>query len=128
MKKPAEERAHLISISRLRRERGVEVSVMSFRGAVRETTEDDFRRRLEEAGERSPYLMVVLSDLEYVSPVGLEHLLTQARVQKRRGGWLRIVSPSPEIAMILEVSGAAAELRAAATERDALRDLPSRAA
>ncbi len=120
--------AHLISISRIHSVSGTEVSIQRFRGAVREGTVDDFRSRLAEAGERSPYLVVDLSELDYVDASGLGHLLDQAAFQGRRGGWLRLVAPSPAVAMILRLSGVAETLPPAADEAEALRDLGSRAA
>ena len=83
-----EESTHLISISRLLRRGGVEVSVQGFRGSVREATGEDFQARLAEAGERAPYLVVNLAGLDYISSAGLGLLLEQASIQKRPvRGW-----------------------------------------
>ena len=128
MKPKTDDTAHLISISRLVRRSGVEVSVQGFRGSVRAATAEDFQLRLAEAGDRSPYLIVNLSGLDYISSTGLGHLLERAKIQERAGGWLRLVNPSPSVAMILEVSEVDAVLPPLADEEDALRDLPIRAA
>jgi anti-anti-sigma factor len=123
-----EENAHLISISRLIKRGGIEVSVQGFRGSVRATTAEDFQLRLAEAGERSPYLVVNLADIDYIGSVGLGALVVQARVQERAGGWLRLIQASPAVAMILEISEVARVLPHFSGEEDALRDLPFRAA
>ena len=128
MKKQPDSRAHLISISRLSVRNGIEVSVQRFRGAVRQATIHDFESRLREGGERSPYYIVDLSELEYIEAAGLGRLLEQSVAQERRGGWLRVVAPSSTVAMIFKLSGVSDSLLVAATEDDALRDLPERAA
>ena len=69
-----------------------------------------------------------LSELEYIEAAGLGRLLEQSVAQERRGGWLRVVAPSPTVAMIFKLSGVSDSLLVAATEDDALRDLPERAA
>jgi len=119
---------HLISISRLARVGGVEVSVQRFRGEVREPTLEDFRNRLAEAGDRAPYLIVDLSETEYLSSSGLGLILEQARSQEARGGWLRLVSPSPAVSMILRLSGVSESVPFWTDEAEALRDLSPRAA
>jgi anti-anti-sigma factor len=119
---------HLISISRLTCVGKVEVSVQRFRGTVREPTLEDFRNRLAEAGERAPYLIVDLSETEYLSSSGLGLILEQARIQETRGGWLRLVSPSPAVSMILRLSGVSETLPFWTDEAEALRDLAPRAA
>jgi anti-anti-sigma factor len=125
---PGEPEAHLISISRIRRAGDAEVSVLRLRGAVRTTTAEELEQRLSEAGERSPYLVVDLSELDYVTSTGLGHLLTQAAFQERRHGWLRVVSPSSAVAMIFELSGVGESLQIFGSEERALDDLVSRAA
>jgi anti-anti-sigma factor len=125
---PAEPEAHLISISRIRRAGAAEVSVLRLRGAVRTATALELEQRLAEAGERSPYLVVDLSELDYVTSTGLGHLLAQAGFQERRRGWLRIVSPSAAVAMIFELSGVGETLRIYESEDRALADLVPRAA
>jgi anti-anti-sigma factor len=99
-----------------------------FRGAVRETTIHDFESRLREGGERSPYYVVDLSELEYIDAAGLGRLLDQSVAQQLRGGWLRVVAASPAVAMIFHLSGVSDSLTMAATEDEALKDLPERAA
>jgi anti-anti-sigma factor len=120
--------AHLISISRIRKIEDVEVSVLRLRGAVREETEADFRERIVEAGRRSPYLILDLRELDYVSAAGLGTLLDQARTQARRGGWFRLLSPSPSVAMILRLAGITETLPVWDDEDKALSDLSTRAA
>jgi anti-anti-sigma factor len=120
--------AHLISISRLREVQGIEVSVLRLRGTVREDTEADFRARMLEAGRRSAHCILDLSELDYLSAAGLAVLLEQSRIQERRGGWLRLVAPSPAVAMILKLSGVIATLPLWEDEEKALLDLSSRAA
>ncbi len=124
----SEDQAHLISISRLVRRHGLTVSVQGFRGSVRTSTVEDFRLRLSQAGDRSPYLIVNLSGLDYIGSTGLGALVAQAKIQERAGGWLRMVQASPSVAMILEVSGISRVLPLLTGEEDALRDLPVRAA
>lgn len=128
MNKPHDSQVHLISISRLAVRNGIEVSVQCFRGAVRNATLHDFESRLREGGERSPYYVVDLSELDYIEAPGLAKLLEQSATQGRRGGWLRLVAPSPTVAMILKLSGVSDSLLVAPTEDDALRDLPGKAA
>lgn len=124
----AAKKAHLISISRIQNHHGTEVSQVRFRGAVRGSTIEDFRGRLQDAGGRSPYLMVDLSELDYVSSTGLSLLLLQAQTQEKRGGWLRILAPSPAVSMILELSGVAETLPPAGSEEEVLESLTPRAA
>jgi anti-anti-sigma factor len=119
---------HLISMSRIRVHSGTEVSCLRFRGSVRKPSEEMFARRLADAGSRAPYLVVDLSEMEYLCSSGLGILLEQAVLQERQGGWLRLVSPSPTVSMILRLSGAASSLAWFAQETEALDDLPSRAA
>jgi len=121
---PGEPEAHLISISRIRRVGEAEVSVLRLRGAVRTSTADELERRLGEAGERSPYLLVDLSELEYLSSKGLGMLLDQAGLQERGKGWLRLLTPSPAVAMILGLAGTAPALASFPGEDEALADLP----
>jgi anti-anti-sigma factor len=120
--------AHLISISRLQHHEGIEISLLRLRGVVRAPTTEEFRARLSEAGTRSPYLVVDLSELGYITSTGLSFLLTQAEVQRRRQGWLRVVSPSPTVSMIFELSGVAKSLPPLASPEEALREFRSRAA
>lgn len=115
--------AHLISISRMSRAEGTEISMLRLRGAVRKLTNPDFRSRLDEAGRRSRFMVVDLSELEYINSTGLGMLLNQARVQERRDGWLRLVAPEGGVSMILRVAGVAGELRLFGDEAEALRDL-----
>lgn len=120
--------SHLISISRIRAHRGSEISMLALRGTVRPLTSDDFRARLGEAGRRSPYLVVDLSELEYINSAGLGMLLHQARIQEGRRGWLRLVAPTNGVAMILRLSGVADQLPLFTDEEDALGDVSGRAA
>jgi anti-anti-sigma factor len=119
---------HLISMSRLRSHSGRQVSCVRFRGCVRKLTEDAFRRRLDEAGRRAPHLLVDLSEVEYLCSSGLGILIEQSAVQERQGGWLRLISPSKTVSMILGLSGAASSLAWFAAENEALDDLRGRAA
>ena len=116
--------AHLISISRIQSREGTDVSFVRFRGAVRGPTIEDFRARLADAGSRSCFLVVDLSELDYVSSTGLSLLLMQAETQERRGGWLRIMTPSAAVSMILELSGVAKTLPPARSEEEALESIP----
>ena len=118
---------HLISIARIRSENDQEISEVGFRGSVRKTTVQDFRDYLEQAGARSPFLMVKLGDLDYLCSSGLGVLLEQSRRQEQRRGWLRIVSPSTTVTMILSLSGVSEILRSVDSEEEALRDLPKAA-
>ncbi len=126
--KPRDVDAHLISISRLRVVGATEVSVQRFRGAVRPATLDDFRKRLAESGARSPYLVVDLSELGSIDSAGLECLMNQAAIQERGGGWLRLASPSPAVAVILGLSGVNETLIPWTDESEAVRDLAPKAA
>jgi len=119
---------HLISMSRVRMHQGHEVACIRFRGSVRKLTEESFRERLEEAGRRATHLLVDLSELEYLCSSGLGVLLEQSAIQERHGGWLRLVSPSRTVSMILRLSGAAQSLAWFTTEDDALDDLRGQAA
>jgi len=125
--KQPENTVHLISISRIRAKKGCEISEITLRGVVRETTEESFRSYLAQAGERSPLLLVNFAELDYINSTGLGILLEQSRSQEQRGGWLRIVSPSQTAAMILNLSGVADVLRVSETVDTVLEDL-SRAA
>jgi len=120
--------SHLISICRLRLHHGYEVSCVRFRGSVRKLTEDSFRERLDESGRRAPHLLVDLSEVEYLCSSGLGILLEQSAVQERHGGWLRLISPSHTVSMILGLSGAAGSLTWFTAEDEALDDLPGQAA
>lgn len=120
--------SHLISISRLQHVDGVDVSHLRLRGVVRAPTTEEFRSRLSEAGIRSPYLVVDLSELGYITSTGLSLLLMQAETQRRRDGWLRVVSPSAAVAMILDLSGVAETLAPMADAEEAVSDLRVRAA
>jgi anti-sigma B factor antagonist len=115
--------SHLISISRISRAEGTEVSILRLRGAVRGPTSSDFRSRLDDAGRLSPLMVVDLSELEYINSTGMGMLLDQARIQKRRDGWLRLVAPQGGVSMILRVAGVDEELRLFGDEAEALRDL-----
>src|SRR6185503_20751922 len=119
---------HLISMSRLRLYRGREVSCVRFRGSVRKLTEESFRERLVESGRRAPHLLVDLSEVEYLCSSGLGILLEQSAVQERHGGWLRLISPSRTVSMILRLSGAAGSLTWFPAEDEALDDLRGQAA
>jgi anti-anti-sigma factor len=119
---------HLISMSRLRLYRGREVSCVRFRGSVRKLTEESFRERLVESGRRAPHLLVDLSEVEYLCSSGLGILLEQSAVQERHGGWLRLISPSRTVSMILRLSGTAASLAWFSAEDEALDDLRGLAA
>lgn len=127
MKRP-DPPSHLISISRIQNAAGREISVLRLRGAVRDTTAVDFRARLTEAGARSPHLVVDLSELEYLNSAGIGMLLGQVRNQERRGGWLRVVSPSSAVSMILKLAGLGESLPVHADLDEAVRDLRPRAA
>jgi anti-anti-sigma factor len=120
--------AHLISISRLQHVDGVDVSHLRLRGVVRAPTTEEFRSRLSEAGTRSPYLVVDLSELGYITSTGLSLLLMQAEAQRRRKGWLRVVSPSSAVAMILDLSGVGETLAPMGSAEEAVSDLRMRAA
>ena len=126
--KQLESDAHLISISRIQKRAEGEISMLRLRGSVRGSTSTDFRGHLDEAGLRSPYLVVDLSELEYINSTGLGMLLRQSEIQERRKGWMRVVAPSPAVAMILRLTGVAEKLSLHSDEEGALRDLPARAA
>lgn len=115
--------SHLISIFRISRAEGTEISILRLRGAVRGLTSSDFRSRLDDAGRLSPFMVVDLSELEYINSTGMGMLLDQARIQKRRDGWLRLVAPQGGVSMILRVAGVDGELRLFGDEAEALRDL-----
>ena len=117
----------LVSITRVLTENGSEVAEVGFRGSVRGAEVDGFRDALEAAGDRSAYLLVNLEDLEYLCSTGLGTLLAQSRRQEKRGGWLRILSPSPTVRMILGLSGVSDILVSSESARAALRDLPDAA-
>jgi anti-anti-sigma regulatory factor len=85
--------AHLISISRIQIEKGIEISLLRLRGCIATATLEDLSARLAEAGGRSAYLVVDLGELDSVGEEGVEPLLSQARIQEGRGGWLRVVAP-----------------------------------
>ena len=119
---------HLISMSRVRMHNGHEVACVRFRGSVRKLTEDSFRQRLDESGRRAPHLLVDLSELEYLCSSGLGVLLEQSAIQERHGGWLRLVSPSRTVSMILGLSGATQSLAWFTAEDEALDDLRGKAA
>jgi anti-anti-sigma factor len=123
-----ETQAHLISISRIHVGHSEDTSILRLRGAVRVSTVEDFEARLAEAGHRSPRLVVNLSELEYLSSTGLGVLLVQARLQEQRGGWLRLVSPSPAVGMILRLTGVAETLPVLAGEAEAFDDPTPRVA
>lgn len=120
--------SHLISISRLQHVDGVDVSHLRLRGVVRAPTTEEFRSRLTEAGARSPYLVVDLSELGYITSTGLSLLLMQAETQHRRQGWLRVVAPSAAVAMILDLSGVGESLAPLGSAEEAVSDLRVRAA
>ena len=120
--------SHLISLSRIRLHHGRDVAVIRFRGSVRKLTEDSFRQRLDESGRRAAHLLVDLSEVEYLCSSGLGILLEQSAIQERHEGWLRLVSPSETVSMILRLSGAAASLAWFSTEDEALDDLRGKAA
>jgi len=115
---------HLVSITHIRDEAGGEVVEVAFRGSVRSHTVDIFRDSLERAGENAPYLLVNLAELEYLSSTGLGVMLQQSRRQEKRNGWMRIVSPSATVTMILGLSGVSDILASAGSPEEALRDLP----
>jgi anti-anti-sigma factor len=81
------------------------VSVLRLRGGVGRCTQDAFRERLAAAAERSPRVVLDLSELETLDAPGLGILLERARLQSGRGGWLRIVSPSSAVRLSLEGLG-----------------------
>ncbi len=120
--------AHLISIARLHVENGTEVSILRLRGAVAGCTQAEFRERLGAAAERSPYVVVNLHELEYLSAEGVGILLEQSNLQDRRGGWLRLVDPSRTVSDILMLSGAGGALAPLPSEDDAVREMAARAA
>ena len=117
----------LVSITRMLEESGREIAEVGFRGSVRGAEVDGFRDALEAAGDRASYLLVNLEDLEYLCSTGLGTLLAQSRRQEKRGGWLRIVAPSPTVRMILGLSGVSDILVSSDSARAALRDLPEAA-
>ena len=112
--------AHLITISKLARHDDREISEIAFRGAVRMRTAEAFRDGLEQAGQRSAYLAVDLSELDYLSSAGLSALVSQAQVQEQHGGWLRVVAPSSTVHMILSLAGLLERLPVASSIEDAL--------
>lgn len=119
---------HLISISRVFKRADVDVSEIRFRGAVRAKTVESFRTFLDQAGARSRYLVVDLSELEYIGSGGIGALLAQAAAQERNQGWLRLIAPSTSVTMILSLAGVLEKLPALDSVDNALKDLPARAA
>jgi len=125
--------AHLISISRIQIERGTEISMLRLRGCIASATLEDLSARLSEAGGRSPYLVVDLAELDRVEEEGLDVILTQARTQEKRGGWLRLVAPADHPAGALRDAlstrtDVPPRLRVVEGPGAALDDLPGRAA
>lgn len=102
--------------------------MLRLRGAIRTATSSDFRSRLDEAGRRSPFMVLDLSELDYINSTGLGILLHQARVQELRRGWLRLVAPKGGVSMILNLAGVDRELALFGDEAGALRDLSMKAA
>ena len=86
------EQAHLISISRLFKHRETHVSFLTLRGAGRPTTAHDFRSLLCDAGDRSPYLLLDLSELDYLSSSGLGLLLERGETMDEAIGALEVVA------------------------------------
>ena len=84
---------HLISISRIHVHRGAEISLLRLRGTVASATQTDFEARVAEAGERSPSLLIDLSELRALSGEGVSALTERARLQAPRGGWLKLIAP-----------------------------------
>jgi anti-anti-sigma regulatory factor len=125
--------AHLISISRIQIEKGIEISMLRLRGCIAPTTLEDLSARLAEAGGRSAYLVVDLGELDGVGEEGIEPLLSQARMQERRGGWLRVVAPQARPAGSLREALAKRPnlppgMEVVEAPAAALADLPGRAA
>ena len=116
-----------MSITRMLRESDQDIAEVGFRGSVRGAEVDGFRDALEAAGDRAPFLLVNLAELDYLCSTGLGTLLAQSRRQEKRGGWLRIHSPSPTVRMILGLSGVSDILVSSDSARAALRGLPEAA-
>lgn len=114
---------HFVSMTRMATFHDVSVCCTAFRGVVRDTTVYRFREYLEQGGRRSPYLLVDLSGVTYLSSTGLGLLVDQARYQERLNGWLRVVNPSNPVKMILDISGLAGVLSPVPTIEDGVKDL-----
>lgn len=56
------------------------------------------------AGE-NPRVLVDLSDLEFLSSIGIRLLILNAKSVSSRGGRMVLLGPSPEVRSILEVTG-----------------------
>jgi anti-anti-sigma factor len=118
----------LVAIQKLRPRAGLEVSELALRGAVRATNLTSLGDHLAAAGDRSPWLLLDLSQLDYLCSEGLGVLLRRAHAQEQQGGWLRIVDPSPTVTMILGLSGVSDIVATVADAEEALRDLVPHAA
>jgi anti-anti-sigma factor len=119
---------HLVSITKLTKHYDTQVSSVEFRGVVRDQTVSQFREYLEQAGKRSPFLLVDMSRVSYLSSTGLGMMVAQARFQGNMDGWLRVVSPSPTVSMILNLTGVSESVTPVPSIEAGVLDLSTKAA
>jgi anti-anti-sigma factor len=50
-------------------------------------------------------ILIDLSEMSFISSLGIRLLMTSGRAQKSRGGQIALIAPSPEVREVLETSG-----------------------
>ena len=90
-----------ISVQTLKR-----VDVVTVSGRVDSNTSPDLEAALEERMAEGRYNLVVdLSDVNYLSSAGLRTLVSALRTCKKKGGDVRIASPSERVFEVMALAG-----------------------
>jgi anti-sigma B factor antagonist len=97
--------------------------VICARGAVDMFAAPELKRRLVEAIERGARRVIVdLSETDFLDSVGLGALLSAYQRLSRRGGRLVVVSGSPNVSRLFQITGLDSILTFADSRDDAMAD------
>ena len=84
------------------------IAIMAVRGRIDLDTADDFRSHvlsvIESGKPKSGFLILELSQLEYISSVGLRALMLAAKASKKQGGMLAIASYVADVREVFQIA------------------------
>jgi len=86
------------------RDNGITVLKLTGRMDIEGTGEIDLKLNVATTEERA-YLIADLSDVDFMSSIGIGALVRVAKAVRRRGGNLVLLNPQPVVRLVLEKTG-----------------------
>jgi anti-anti-sigma factor len=97
------------------------ITTVAVSGSVDALTAPDLARAIvDEIAEGHVYLVIDLTNVDFMSSAGLQTLLSAVKETRSHGGDLRAITTGPEIDKVLKISGFQNIARVFTSEADAL--------